>query len=174
MTRTGIHAVSVLAWLTLVWVLLWGTVSVANVVGGAAVAVAVRVLLPLPAVRTRGRVHLPTMLRLIAVVAADLVVSSLQVAWLAIAPGPPPRSAVVRSEMRARSELVLALVINTISLVPGSLVLEVDVTGRVIYTHVLGVHSRADLDRFQRKVDQLEDLFIGAFEAPARAEVETR
>jgi len=166
MTRTRAHALGVVSWLTFVWVLLWGTLSVANVAGGLAVAVGIRVLLPLPAVRTEGRVHLPTLLRLVVAVAVDLVVSSAQVAWLAVRPGPPPRSAVVRSTMTVRSDLLLALVVNTLNLVPGSVVLEVDQGTRVIFSHVLGVRSAADLARYQRKVGQLEDLFVGAFEAP--------
>jgi len=57
-------------------------------------------------------------------------------------------------------------VVNTLNLVPGSVVLEVDQGTRVIFSHVLGVRSAADLARYQRKVGQLEDLFVGAFEAP--------
>ena len=170
MTRTRLHSAGVVAWLALVWVLLWGTWSWANVLAGVAVAVAVRVLLPLPTVVTRGRVHLPTLLRLLWVVAVDLVVSSLEVVWLSVRPGGPPHSAVVRSSVRVRSDLVLSLLVNTITLSPGSVVLEVDLESRVLHTHVLGVRSAADLARFQRKVGQLEDLFVGAFEAPVLVE----
>lgn len=170
MTRTRLHYAGVLAWLALVWVLLWGTWSWANVLGGIAVAVAVRVLLPLPQVPTHGRVHLPTLLRLLGVVAVELVSSSLEVVWLSLRPGPPPRSAVVRSTVQVRSDLVLSLLVNTITLSPGSMVLEVDLETRVLHTHLLGVRSEADLLRFQRKVGQLEDLFVGAFEAPVLVE----
>ena len=53
-------------------------------------AVVVTVLLPLPVVPVEGRVHPLSLLRLMVVVAYQLVLSSLQVAWLAIKPGPPP------------------------------------------------------------------------------------
>ncbi len=168
MTRTQAHELGVLAWLTVVWVLLWGDLSWANVLAGVGVAVAIRVLLPLPTVRTEGRVHLPTLVRLVGVVAWDLVVSSVQVLLLVLRPGPlelDVRSAVVHSQLRVRSNLVLALLADTITLVPGSMVLDIDQRTRVIATHVLDVRSEADIDRFQRKVTQLEDLFIGAFEA---------
>jgi multicomponent Na+:H+ antiporter subunit E len=169
-TRTRLHSAGVVAWLAFVWVLLWGTWSWANVLAGVAVAVAVRVLLPLPTIVTRGRVHLPTLLRLVRVVTVDLVVSSLEVVWLSVRPGPPPRSAVVRSRVRVRSDLVLSLLVNTITLSPGSVVLEVDLETRVLHTHVLGVRTERDLARFQHKVGQLEDLFVGAFEAPVLVE----
>lgn len=172
MTRTRAHELGVLTWLTAVWVLLWGSLSWANVITGVVVAVAIRVLLPLPTVRTQGRVHLPTLVRLVAVVATDLVVSSVQVLVLVLRPGPltlDVTSAVVHSQLRVRSNLVLALLADTITLVPGSMVLDIDQRTRVIATHVLDVRSDADIDRFQRKVAQLEELFIGAFEAPVVA-----
>ena len=166
MTRTRLHEAGVVAWLAFVWVLLWGTVSWANVLTGLVVAVGVRVLLPLPSILTQGRVHLRTLLHLLWSVAVDLVVSSAQVVWWSVRPGPPLRSAVVRSQLSVRSDLVLSLVVNTLNLVPGSVVLEIDQARRVLYTHVLGVRSAADLAAFQRRVGELEDLFIGAFEAP--------
>ena len=76
-----------LCWLVLVWILLWGTFSAANVVGGLAVALVITVLLPLPPVPVEGRIHPLSVLRLIAV-AYYLVLSSVQVAWLAVKPGP--------------------------------------------------------------------------------------
>ncbi|MEO6880866.1 MAG: Na+/H+ antiporter subunit E [Mycobacteriaceae bacterium] len=168
MTRTQAHELGVLTWLTAVWVLLWGSLSWANVITGVGVAVAIRVLLPLPTVRTEGRVHLPTLVRLVVVVSWDLVVSSVQVLVLVLRPGPlgmDVSNAVVRSHLRVRSNLVLALLADVITLVPGSMVLDIDQRARVITTHVLDVRSDADIERFQRKVTQLEDLFIGAFEA---------
>ena len=148
------------------WILLWGTLSWANVVVGLGLAVAIRVLLPLPRVPTEGRVHLPTLVRLIAVVTWDLLSSSVQVLWLALTVGPRVRSAVVRSQLQVRSNLVLALIADTLTMVPGSMVLEIDQRRRVIHTHLLGIRDERDVETFRRKVSQLEDLFVGAFEAP--------
>ena len=58
-------------------------------------------LLPLPVVPVEGRVHLLSLLRLIAQVAYLLVLSSVQVAWLAVKPGPPPLTAVLRPSWRS-------------------------------------------------------------------------
>ena len=82
----------VLCWLVLVWILLWGTISAANILSGLGIALLITLLLPLPAVPVEGRLHPLSLAKLLAVVAANLVLSSLQVAWLAIKPGPPPRS----------------------------------------------------------------------------------
>ena len=55
--------------LILVWILLWGTVSPANILSGLAIALVITLLLPLPVVPVEGRVHLLSLLRLIAQVA---------------------------------------------------------------------------------------------------------
>ena len=98
--RTWMLRIWVLVWLTLVWLLLWGSVSAANVISGLAVALLIIVLLPLPAVPVQGRVHPLSLLWLAANVAWWLVVSSTQVAWLALRPGPP--TAVSRRRGRGR------------------------------------------------------------------------
>lgn len=157
----------VLCWLTLVWVLLWGTLSAANVVSGLAVALVITVLLPLPPVPVEGRLHLVSLLRLVATVAYYLVVSSVQVAWLAIKPGPPPLTAVLRAHLAIKSDLVLALAVNIMNLTPGTIVLEIDQTRRMVYVHVIDVGSDRAVARFYRQVSQFERLLVAAFERDA-------
>ncbi len=50
MTRERVLRVGILAWLTVVWILLWGTFSIANLLGGAVVGLLIMWLLPLPRV----------------------------------------------------------------------------------------------------------------------------
>ncbi|MEV3903160.1 Na+/H+ antiporter subunit E [Mycobacterium sp. NPDC050551] len=157
----------VLCWLVLVWIFLWGTFSAANIVSGLAVALVITVLLPLPPVPVEGRIHLLSVLRLIATVAYYLVLSSVQVAWLAIKPGPPPLTAVLRAHLALKSDLVLALAVNIMNLTPGNIVLEIDQSRRMIYVHVIDVGSDRALARFYRQVDQFQRLLIAAFERDA-------
>jgi multicomponent Na+:H+ antiporter subunit E len=147
-----------------VWVLLWGTLSAANVLSGLAIAIGITVLLPLPPVPVEGRLHPLTLLKLIAVVSYSLVLSSIQVAWLAIKPGPPPLNAVLRAQLSIKSDLVLALAVNIFNLIPGSIVLEIDQARRMIYVHVLDVGSSRGVDRFYRQVAKIEKLLIATFE----------
>ncbi|MGX9789424.1 Na+/H+ antiporter subunit E [Mycobacterium sp. MMS18-G62] len=165
--RAAALRVWVLCWLILVWMLLWGTVSVANVVSGLAIAVMITVLLPLPAVPVEGRVHPVSLLVLIAVVAYELVMSSMHVVWLAIRPGSPPRSAVLRAHLDIKSDLVLALAVNILTLTPGSIVLEIDQVRRMIYVHVIDVGSQKAVDRFYRQVSRIERLLVSTFERTA-------
>jgi multisubunit Na+/H+ antiporter MnhE subunit len=80
-------------------------------------------------------------------------VVQFQVAWLAIRPG-PPLTAVLRTHLNIKSDLVLALAVNIINLIPGSIVLEIDQVRRMIYVHQLDVgptaRSRSSTTRHTR------------------------
>lgn len=163
MRQIGLRALT-LCWLTMVWVLLWGHITAPNVLGGLAVALIITVLLPMPSVPVEGRVHPPALLRLVIQVAYYLVLSSVQMAWLAVRPGPPPPTAVLRARLNLRSDLILALAVNAINLIPGTIVLEIDLDRRLIYVHVLDVGSDRAVQRFYHQIAEVERLMIASFE----------
>ena len=68
-------------------------------------------------------------------------------AWRAIGPGGVQQGAIVQVQLRADSDLLLTMVAETISLVPGSLVLDLDREERLIAVHLLHVHDLADVER---------------------------
>lgn len=153
-----------LVWLMLVWTMLWGNFSVANTINGLVVALVITVLLPMPRLPVEGRLHVVSMIRLALTVGWYMVLSSLQVAWWAIRPGPPPLSAVLRAQISVKSDLVMALLLNTLTIIPGSVVLEIDQERRLAYVHVLDVGSPKAVASFYTQLRQLEKLFIAAFE----------
>ncbi|MEU9809079.1 Na+/H+ antiporter subunit E [Mycobacterium sp. NPDC050853] len=154
----------IVVWLVLVWTMLWGNFSVANTITGLLVALVITVLMPMPRLPVEGRLHVVSMIRLAFTVAWYMVLSSLQVAWLAIRPGPPPLSAVLRAQISVKSDLVMALLLNTLTIIPGSVVLEIDQERRLAYVHVLDVGSPKAVASFYAQLRQLERLFIAAFE----------
>ncbi|MEO3758752.1 Na+/H+ antiporter subunit E [Mycobacterium sp. B14F4] len=156
----------VICWLILVWVLLWGTLSAANVLSGLAVALLITVLLPLPAVPVEGRVHPLSLLRLIATVFYYLILSSVQVASLALR-RKPPLSAVMRAHVGVKSDLVLALAVNIFNLIPGTIVLEIDTARRALYMHVIDIGSDRAVAQFYRQIRVIEQLLIASFERGA-------
>ena len=162
--RTLTLRIWVLIWLMLVWILLWGNFSAANVISGLAIALLITFLLPLPPVPVEGRMHPLSLLNLAIRVGWYLVLSSFQVAWLAIRPGPPPLNAVLRTKLNLKSDLVLALAVNIINLIPGSIVLEIDQVRRLIYAHVIDAGSERSVAAFYRQVAVVERLLIRAFE----------
>ncbi|MGY1639508.1 Na+/H+ antiporter subunit E [Geodermatophilus sp. SYSU D00703] len=161
------HQIPLLVWLVLVWILLWGTWSWANVVSGVVVALVVTVLLPLPHVVGGNRLRpLPTLAFLVRF-AADLVVSAAQVAWLTLRPGGAGRSAIVQVQLRTDSDLLLTMVAEAVSLVPGSLVLDLDREEKLITVHLLGVPDLAAVAREKESVLATEDRLVRAFGSPA-------
>lgn len=153
-----------LIWLVLVWVLLWGDVSAANVLSGLTVAGLITVLLPMPAVPVEGKVHLLSLIRLLCAIGYRLLLSSFQVAFLAVKPGPPPLSAVLRAQLSVKSDLVLALAVNIFNLIPGSIVVEIDQTRRLLYMHVIDVGSDRALSQFYDQIAVVERLLVATFE----------
>lgn len=152
-------------WLTLVWILLWGTFSWANLLGGLVVAVLVLAVFPLPAVTSGGSLRPVALVRVVLDVARNLVVSSLQVAWQSVRPGPPIRSSIVAahlSEDAEGAELLVATLIECLSLVPGSVVVEASADEGILYAHVLGADDQAAIDRFRAQVARLEADLVAA------------
>lgn len=153
-----------MAWLTFVWVLLWGQITIGNIIGGILVSLVVLVLMPLPPVPVEGKLHLLSALRLLGRILVDLAKSSVEVAWLACRPGAPPLTAILKVHANVKSDLVLGLLVDAINVVPGTIVLEVDRSKRDLYIHVLDVGTPARIERFYSSVAHLEHLFIRAFE----------
>ncbi|MEV0947949.1 Na+/H+ antiporter subunit E [Rhodococcus sp. NPDC049939] len=164
MKRDWLLHIGSLLWLMAVWILLWGNVSVANVIGGLAVGVLITKLMPLPKVPVEGRVHILPLLKLAVMFAYYAIQSSLQVAWLALRPGPLPATGVRRYQLGIKSDLVLTLCIDVLNHIPGTMVLEIDQVRRIVYVHVLDMGSEKAIRQFYRTVEQLERLFIAAFE----------
>lgn len=163
---TGVPIISV-AWLTAVWVLLWGDLSWANVLGGVAVALVALRLLRMPRVEFHGHVHVLALLYLVHHFVVDLVVASAQVAWLALDPRRTPRSAVVAVQLRSHSDLYLTMTAELCSLVPGSLVVEAHRLTGVLYLHVLDVRQAGGIEAARQAVLDQEERVLRAFASPA-------
>ncbi|MGY1746102.1 Na+/H+ antiporter subunit E [Blastococcus sp. SYSU D00695] len=153
----------VLVWLVLVWILLWGTWSWANLVSGTVVALLVTTLLPLPSVVGGTRVRPGPLLSFLGHFVVDLVVSGAQVAGLALGPRGRQRSAIVQVQLRTDSDLLLTMVAESLSLVPGSLVLDLDRERRRITVHLLHVRDRAQVERERAAVLVVEERLVRAF-----------
>ena len=141
--RPNLPAVLVL---TVVWVLLWDEVSLFLVLTGVLLAVLVGLVFPLPPIDLHGRFRPLQGLRLLARLLVDAFRASVDVVRLAFASGSAPRSSIVRVPLRSRSDLYLTLTAELVSLVPGTIVLEVHRATSTLYLHVLGASDDAGVD----------------------------
>ncbi|RIV37461.1 Na+/H+ antiporter subunit E [Micromonospora radicis] len=155
-----------MTFLVIVWVLLWGTFSWANVISGLVVAAILLAVFPLPPVTFAGRVHPWGALRFLLRFLRDLVVASVQIAWLALRPRHIPRSAIIAVKLRVNSDLNLTLTAEALSLVPGSLILEADRNTGTLFIHVINVDSLAEVEKFRHEVLALEARIIAAIGSP--------
>ncbi len=175
MTRAG-STVVLVAWLTLVWVGLWGSVTAANVLGGVVVAlVLVRVLRPSPA-GAPAVVSPAALLRFVLRFCVDLVVSSLQVARLALRPRLALRQGIVSVQVPGASDTLLTVLADAISLTPGTLTVDVDAGTGTLYVHVLDVGKGPQgVQRLQESLlDQARAAVRAIGTAEARAHVRSR
>lgn len=164
MKRSNVLRLAILAWTTLVWVLLWGTFSIANILGGIAVSLIIMFVLPLPRVPVEGRLHLLSAARLGGVIFVETIRSTINVAWLAIRPAPPPVTGVLRVRLSIKSDLVLTLWTDIMNNIPGTMVLEIDQVRRIMYVHVLDVSTDKAVAEFYRSARLIERLLIDTFE----------
>ncbi|MEU2699134.1 MULTISPECIES: Na+/H+ antiporter subunit E [Micromonospora] len=155
-----------LGWLVVAWMLLWGDVSWGNLVAGLVIGVAVLLFFPLPPVTFGGRVRPRALLVFAATFVAELVSASVHVAAVALRFGYRPRGAIIAVPLRVRTDLNLALTAEVISLVPGTLILDVDRAAGVLYVHVLDVRGPDDLAESRQRVLAVERRIVRAIGSP--------
>ncbi|MEU6998119.1 Na+/H+ antiporter subunit E [Nonomuraea sp. NPDC046570] len=145
------------AWLVVVWLLLWGDLSAGNLLGGLAAGAVIAWLLPLPVLDPGVRIRPLGLLAVLPVYAWDMLVSSFRVVSWALRPGPPPTEIVV-VRLRTSSESMTMMIITALSSLPGSLVVEAYSGRRELVLHVLGLTGevgatvQADVDRLERRI----------------------
>jgi multicomponent Na+:H+ antiporter subunit E len=157
------HQFPLLVWLVLVWILLWGTWSWANLISGVLVALAVTTLLPLPPVV--GGIHFRPVgfVAYLGYFLVDLVLSAAQVAWRTLSPHGIRNSAILEVRLRTDSDLLLTIVAESVTLVPGSLVIDLDREEKSVALHVLHVDGPEDVERARAGVLAMEDRVVRAF-----------
>ncbi|WP_104043634.1 Na+/H+ antiporter subunit E [Arthrobacter sp. ZGTC412] len=145
-----------LVWLVIVWGALWQDFSPGNLLFGALLAVAVARLFYLPPVELSGRFNVLYAVPFALVFLAKVVVASAQVLYLAVVRGPRVKNAVVAVTLRSHQDLLVTATGHVISLIPGSLVVEVDRSTSTLYLHALNISSAADVDNLKKEVRAIE------------------
>lgn len=161
------HQLPLFGWLVLVWNLLWGTWSWANLASGVLVALAVTLLLPLPPVAGGARVHPAGFLVFVGHFLTDLTASAALVAWQTIRPSGIDRSAIIQVQLRTDSDLLLTILSGSLTLVPGSIVIDLDRERCILALHILHVRDESDVERQRIGVLAEEERVVRAFGSAA-------
>ncbi|MGH3908526.1 MAG: Na+/H+ antiporter subunit E [Pseudonocardiaceae bacterium] len=165
-TRPRAAQLSQLIWLTAVWVLLWGHLSVQTLLGGLLVALLVTVALPLPPVAGHLSMRPLRLLRLAGYLAVELVVSGVEISWETLRYGPRATAGIVEVPLLTDSDYVIAALANAVSLTPGEFVLQIDRRRGVCYVYSLGVRAPADAERVRGQVLVLQRRVVAALGSP--------
>ena len=155
--------------LVVLWVFLWDHVDVLTITTGVVLAVAVTRALYLPPVLLSGRFNPWRGLLLGLRMMFDVTVASLQVAVLAIDPRWKPMNSIIAVQLLTRSDLVTTLTAEAISVVPGTVVVDIDRERGLLYLHALGTRTHADIDRVRRDVLGTEERIVLAIGTHAQA-----
>ena len=156
------YDVPLVAGLTVLWALLWGSWTLLTLLCGVVVALLVTQLLPLPPVPLSKRLSVPRLLWFLVVWAGHVVIASFRVAWVAVRPRGVQRSSVVLVQLHTTSEMTFTLATLAISLVPGSYVADVDLPRRRLLVHVLDTERIEQVDQERRTIARIEELVIRA------------
>ncbi len=146
--------------LVVLWVFLWDHVDVLTVSTGIILAIAVTRFLYLPPVLLSGRFDPWRALLLGLRMMFDIIRASLQVAWVAVRPGPPPINAIIAVQLLTRSDLVTTLTAEAISVVPGTVVVDIDRERGLLYLHAFGTRDQDDLARVRHQVLGTEERIV--------------
>ncbi len=165
-----LHELPLLIGLLLTWMLLWREFSLLSLLSGVAVSIIAMRIFYLPPVIIAGRFNVWWAFRYLVYFLWHLALASVQIAWLAVRSGPPPRTAIIAVRLKTRSDFILTLVAMTISLIPGSLVVEVDRFGSTLYLHVLNTPTQREIQRMRMQTKYIEQLLIRAL--GSRKEIE--
>ncbi|WP_449277153.1 Na+/H+ antiporter subunit E [Leucobacter sp. GX24907] len=157
-----LHELPLIAGLVILWTMLWQTFSPLSVVSGVIVAIFVMRLFYLPPVDLAGRFNVLWALRYVGYFLWHLSRASWQVAWLAVRPGPVPKTSIIEVQLRTRSDFILTMVGLTNSLIPGSLVAEVDRFNSTLYLHVINTPTEREIEMMRDEVYHIERLLIMA------------
>jgi multicomponent Na+:H+ antiporter subunit E len=162
--RRSVTPVGVI-WLTAGWVLLWGNVSFANVIGGLAIALLVLAIFPLPRLIVGMKLRPVAFVTLLVRFLFDVVKASIHIAWVAVRPQHVPRSSVMVVQLVGREELFQTIVGLMVSLVPGSLVVDLDSRRGLLALHYFGVSDERKLEAARADVLALEQRVLKALAA---------
>ena len=156
-----LRRIPLVIWLTLVWVMLWGTFDAGTVFFGVVVALLISTLFPSPVIRTNIVPRPLGLVRLVLYLAVDLIASTVRVSWQSVRYGKAATSAIVEVELLTDSDHITAMVANAVSLAPGNFMLQIDRVNRVCYVYSLGV-TEERVERVRADVLRMEDRVVRA------------
>lgn len=148
-----------IAWITGLWMALWGELSIANAVGGLLVGAVL--IAAFDTWRADSLVVRPIhALRFALFFSWSLIAATFTVARTVISPRDRVRQGIIAVPLPNCSDAVATIVADAITLTPGTLTLEVRRDPLTLYVHALDTR---DVEAVRRDIRKLEWLALQAF-----------
>lgn len=157
-----------LAWLIVLWMLVWNQFTVLAFVSGLVVAIFVTRVFRLPTIELSGRINLWYVALFIAQFVWAIVLGAISVTIQVFDFRRQPGAAIIGVDLRYADDLIMTHVSITASLIPGSLVVETDRDRGILYLHVIGVRNRDDVEKQRAGVLRWERRIVRALGSPAQ------
>lgn len=174
-TETGRHIwrdigvqLPFLAWLVVLWMLLWGQFTVLAFLSGLVVAVFVTRVFRLPTVELSGRINLWYAVLLVVQFLFAMVRGALAVTAQVFDFRRQPGAAIIAVQLKYADDLMMTHVSVVSSLIPGSLIVEADRDRQILYLHVIGVRTLDDVEKQRAGVLRWERRVVRALGAPSQ------
>ena len=157
-----LHELPLVIGLVLTWMMLWQEISLLSFTTGVVVSISAARLFYLPPMTLTSRFNIWYVCRYLYFFFSQVIIASIHVAWLAVRPGETPRTAIIGVKLHTKSDFILTITGLTNSLIPGSLVAEVDRFSSTLYIHVLDTPSTVEIEAMRKSVYHTEWLLIHA------------
>ena len=160
--RSFVQQLVLVFFLVLLWVMLWDSVSLMHIITGVILAFVVTRVFYLPPVVLSGRFNIIHALNYGLWFLYSLIHASVEVAWYAFRPRAVGAGSVIACDLRTSSDLLMTLVADTASLIPGSIIIDSDRAQGILYLHVLDCDSEEKILSAKQLVYHIEELLIKA------------
>ena len=160
--RSFVQQLVLVFFLVVLWVMLWDAVSLMHIITGVILAFVVTRVFYLPPVVLSGRFNIIHALNYGLWFLYSLIYASVEVAWFAFRRRAVGAGSVIACDLRTSSDLLMTLVADTASLIPGSIIIDSDRAQGILYLHVLDCDSEEKILTAKRHVYYIERLLIQA------------
>lgn len=149
--------------MTLMWMLLWGSAAPVIVLSGMLIGYLIDIVFPLPPIFWRGKLRPIGVVVLVFHLLWDLMVSSFRVVALVFHRRVNLNAGIVRVDLHSDNDLYQVQVAEMISLVPGTVVVEVVRSPRRLYLHAIDLKDEDPVGRIRLMALNVEARVLRAF-----------
>ncbi len=162
-TKLLLWQIPLFAGLVLLWMLLWGEFSWWDLTFGALLSIVVIAVFYLPPISLFTRINFFWLGVFLVRLVGDIAIASSEVAFMAFNFRRKYHGAVIMIDLYTRSDFIMAITAEIISIVPGSYVVEADRDEHKLYLHVIGAETPEAIERARKSALKKERIITLAF-----------